>query len=231
MDQQWLGAPEDVVAPSRLAAAMLRQLRPNLRDVHRSAGRIAELEHCRRLRGSGCRDQTGHATGVSGMIITERLGPYSFGADPGSWTDWQVVGERVLDSNGTHSWSLLSSDISLDAHWFPSRTLSVRGLSFSMDFAARTPAGAIATPESSTWAMMLIGFAGLGLAGYRTSRRHRRSIHFPKGYVRDDVQFTATKISTVRTGAGTYLESPKQGPGKSRWRNEIDERCDRRIGP
>jgi hypothetical protein len=26
-------------------------------------------------------------------------------------------------------------------------------------------------PEASTWAMMLIGFAGLGLAGYRRARR------------------------------------------------------------
>jgi hypothetical protein len=26
-------------------------------------------------------------------------------------------------------------------------------------------------PESSTWAMMLVGLAGLGLAGYRTSRK------------------------------------------------------------
>jgi hypothetical protein len=26
-------------------------------------------------------------------------------------------------------------------------------------------------PESSTWAMMLLGFAGLGFAGYRTSRK------------------------------------------------------------
>jgi hypothetical protein len=26
-------------------------------------------------------------------------------------------------------------------------------------------------PETSTWAMMLVGFAGLGLAGYRTSRK------------------------------------------------------------
>ena len=26
-------------------------------------------------------------------------------------------------------------------------------------------------PEPSTWAMMLIGFAGLGYAGYRTSRK------------------------------------------------------------
>jgi hypothetical protein len=26
-------------------------------------------------------------------------------------------------------------------------------------------------PETSTWAMMVIGFAGLGYAGYRASRR------------------------------------------------------------
>ena len=126
-------------------------------------------------------DQSGHATGASGMIITERLGPYSFGADPGSWTDWQVVGERVLDSDGTHSWSLLSPDISPDAHWLPLELYRFEGSSFSMDFVARTPAGASATPELSTWAMMLIGFAGLGLAGYRTARRHRRSIQFPEG--------------------------------------------------
>ncbi len=27
------------------------------------------------------------------------------------------------------------------------------------------------TPEPSTWAMMLLGFAGLGFAGYRKSRK------------------------------------------------------------
>jgi hypothetical protein len=29
----------------------------------------------------------------------------------------------------------------------------------------------VATPEPSTWAMMTLGFAGLGFAGYRASRR------------------------------------------------------------
>jgi hypothetical protein len=33
----------------------------------------------------------------------------------------------------------------------------------------------IAVPEPSTWAMMLLGFAGLGLAGYRASRTTRRA--------------------------------------------------------
>jgi hypothetical protein len=126
-------------------------------------------------------DLTGHAMGVSGMIVTERLESDGFGADPNSLTDWVVVGERTLDSNGTHSWSLLSPDISLDAHWLPIELYRFEGSSFSMDFAAIAPAGASATPEPSTWAMMLIGFAGLGVAGYRSSRNYRRPINVPEG--------------------------------------------------
>jgi hypothetical protein len=31
-------------------------------------------------------------------------------------------------------------------------------------------APAVLVPESSTWAMMLVGFAGVGFAGYRSTR-------------------------------------------------------------
>jgi hypothetical protein len=34
----------------------------------------------------------------------------------------------------------------------------------------------VTAPESSTWVMMLIGFAGLGYAGYRASRKTARAI-------------------------------------------------------
>jgi hypothetical protein len=34
-----------------------------------------------------------------------------------------------------------------------------------------TPGGATAVPETSTWAMLLLGFAGLGYAGFRRSKR------------------------------------------------------------
>jgi hypothetical protein len=118
-------------------------------------------------------DATGRAMGVSGMVVIERLEPDGFGAD------WLVVGEQTLDGNGTHSWSLLSSGISLDAPWRPGDLYQFEGSSFSMDFAAASPTGAGATPEPSTWAMILIGFAGLGLAAYRSSRNNQRSIHFP----------------------------------------------------
>jgi hypothetical protein len=124
-------------------------------------------------------DATGRAMGVSGMSVIERLEPDGFGAD------WVVVRERTLDSNGSHSWSLLSSGISSDAPWLPGDLYQFEGSSFLTDFAAASPASAGATPEPSTWAMILIGFAGLGLAGYRSSRNNQRSIHFPNGiYVR-----------------------------------------------
>ncbi len=35
------------------------------------------------------------------------------------------------------------------------------------------PFQAATAPEPSTWAMMLAGFAGLGIAGYRQSNRQR----------------------------------------------------------
>ena len=109
-------------------------------------------------------DSTGHAMGVSGMVVTERL-------EPGSLTDWVVVGERDLDSSGIHSWSLLSADISPDAHWLPIELYRFEDSSLSTDFAAGTPTGA--APEVSTWVMMLIGFAMLGVAGYQNSKEHR----------------------------------------------------------
>ena len=116
-------------------------------------------------------DLTGHTMGLSGMVVTERLEPDSFSGDPGLPADWVVVGERVLDSNGTHSWALLSNDISLDAHWLPIELYRFEDSSFSMNFEAGAPAGA--TPEASTWAMMLIGFACLAVAGYGNTKKHQ----------------------------------------------------------
>ncbi len=39
-----------------------------------------------------------------------------------------------------------------------------------------TPAGDPVVPEPSTWAMMLLGFAGLGYAGYRSRRARLDSL-------------------------------------------------------
>ncbi|MGO9422320.1 PEP-CTERM sorting domain-containing protein [Roseiarcus sp.] len=43
---------------------------------------------------------------------------------------------------------------------------------FGVDFVVGDPPGATAVPEPSTWAMMLLGFIGLGFVGNRALRRH-----------------------------------------------------------
>jgi hypothetical protein len=124
-------------------------------------------------------DSTGHMTGMSGMTVIERLAPDGFAADPGSLTDWVVTGERTLDSDGIHSWSLLSPEISPDARWLPIEHYRFEDASLSMNFAAAASAGA--TPEASTWAMALVGFLWLSVAGYRSNRKRRRPVHFLEG--------------------------------------------------
>ena len=42
---------------------------------------------------------------------------------------------------------------------------------FSLLISAGVPNVPFAVPEPSSWAMMLLGFVGLGFAGYRASRR------------------------------------------------------------
>jgi hypothetical protein len=45
------------------------------------------------------------------------------------------------------------------------------GVSYTSDSGAFLSSPATAVPEPSTWAMMLIGFAGLSFAGYRRTRK------------------------------------------------------------
>jgi len=65
-------------------------------------------------------------------------------------------------STGTDSWSCPEG---VDfAEQFIASTLY-------LDVTAPFPPPPPEIPESSTWAMMFVGFAGLGLAGFRASRR------------------------------------------------------------
>jgi hypothetical protein len=119
-------------------------------------------------------DANGHAMGVGGAIVVERLESDALG----SLTNWVVVSERSLDEDGSHSWSRLSG-VPSDALWQPNDLYRFEGSSFSTDLAAGGAAGA--TPEPSTWMMLLIGFAGLSFAGYRNSRNWRFSTLVRKG--------------------------------------------------
>ncbi len=113
-------------------------------------------------------DSAGHPMGLGGTVVVERLEPGGAGL---LLTNWVVVSERTIDENGSHTWSLLSG-LPSDAPWLPSNLYRFEGSSLSSDLLGETPT----TPEASTWVMMLIGFAGLGLAGYRSSKIHSRPI-------------------------------------------------------
>jgi hypothetical protein len=61
-----------------------------------------------------------------------------------------------------------------------------------------------AVPEPSTWAMVLIGFAGLGFAGYRASRKPFRSLsdHFD---VRESPRVGCVKIQRLRVSGASFF--------------------------
>jgi hypothetical protein len=116
-------------------------------------------------------DAAGHQMGVSGMNVVERLE-----TDASGLASWVVVSERTVDQNGSHSWSLLSG-VPSEAPWLLGDLYRFEGSSFSVDLLADSPT----TPEASTWVMMLIGFAGLGFAGYRNSGNGKFSRPMRKG--------------------------------------------------
>ena len=61
------------------------------------------------------------------------------------------------DGGGSFLDSIVSEDVSL------------AGENMNDSFVTISPESTV--PEPSTWAMMLLGFAGLGFSGYRASRR------------------------------------------------------------
>jgi hypothetical protein len=98
------------------------------------------------------------------MVVIERLEPNSFGAD------WLVEGERTLDSNGAHSWFLCRP--AFRRMRLGSRAPFTGSNLFVFD-GPRSGRARWRRPEASTWVMMLIGFAGRSVAGYRSSGDQR----------------------------------------------------------
>ena len=103
-------------------------------------------------------DLNGHALGVSGVVTIERAAPDIF-QDFGVITAWNVGGEQVLDSAGTHAWEALYRDASPYARWLPIQ---------SYRFEVTSPQTAI--PEPRSWELIGIGFVALASAAMARRR-------------------------------------------------------------
>ena len=88
-------------------------------------------------------------------------------ADPSGVDTWWQWGNETTGGVG-----YFSTD---DQSWFiegPGLGVPLPEAEISASFTRRS----IAAPEPSTWAMMLLGFAGLGYAGYRRARADRSTL-------------------------------------------------------
>jgi PEP-CTERM motif len=114
-------------------------------------------------------------------------GPTSFGADVATFASssfGDIFGVNAKGPNGTGvdvpfnyvSGTALSGSATFDGQTFASLGLTPGTYAYAWGSGPTADSltvkiGAAATPEPGTWAMMLIGFAALGLAGFRATRR------------------------------------------------------------
>jgi fibro-slime domain-containing protein len=127
--------------------------------------------------GTGSNDGSGFQAaifrGVLNVPTTESV-TFSFGADDDSFL--ALDNTIISQEGGIHGVSAApvttsvltpgSYDLTL---FYTDRHETGAGLYFSLDTSGVTISTGV--PEASTWAMMLIGFAGLGFAGYRQSKK------------------------------------------------------------
>jgi unsaturated chondroitin disaccharide hydrolase len=94
-----------------------------------------------------------------------------------------TTGESVLKDGYTGTSTGVNTALIYGDYYFTEALLRLQDvLDGKPDWAMYTPAGSdplaasLVAPEPSTWAMMLLGFAGLGLASYGRSRKHRLAV-------------------------------------------------------
>jgi hypothetical protein len=103
---------------------------------------------------------------------------FLLGSDDDSfiYVDGQLIGQNP-GVHGVTNVDFTSPVLSAGAHsievFYADREQTGAFLSLSLETSGVviTPPPTTAVPEASTWAMLLVGFAGLGLAGYRQSRK------------------------------------------------------------
>jgi hypothetical protein len=99
---------------------------------------------------------------TSGGPVVETLGEYSGGdfSDPGPYQPPTVVGTFLIPDDAT--------GLTISGTFGNSAVSTSAGVNVCLGSGS---CGVATIPEASTWVMMLAGFAGLGFAGYRASRK------------------------------------------------------------
>jgi hypothetical protein len=120
---------------------------------------------------------SGHVLVLTGSIFAATTGSASFslGSDDGSmmWINNAVA----VSNDGDHGFEYQSANVALTAGWNTVKIVQYEngggtGLSVLENGAALggSTIATTAVPETSTWLMMLSGFAGLGFVGYRRNK-------------------------------------------------------------
>jgi PEP-CTERM motif len=130
----------------------------------------------------------GSASGAPADFYTGFVGPASFGSggvttansSAGDYVGIQMsdLPPDVFVPHGYVSGNPLSDTSIYDGQTFSSLGVTPGTYKWTWGRGANqnfTLVVGTVVPEPSTWAMMLIGFAGLGLIGYRSAGRRRRS--------------------------------------------------------
>jgi hypothetical protein len=120
-----------------------------------------------------------HAVVLTGFIDLTTGDLLSLGSDDGSAL-W-INGSLLLDNDGDHGFTTVSGNYAGPSGWQQIEILQfedggVTGLTAELNNAPLGGAAISTTsgvPEPATWALVMLGFAGLGFAGYRRNRGAR----------------------------------------------------------
>ena len=94
----------------------------------------------------------------------------------GSYLDTSPSGEAVLTDGYTGTAEGTNTALIYGDYYFTEALLRLQNvLDGEPDWVLYSPAATSAVPEPATWTMMLLGFAGLGFAGYRRRPRSSRA--------------------------------------------------------
>ena len=98
------------------------------------------------------------------------------GALSSSYLDTSPSGEAVLTDGYTGTVHGTNTALIYGDYYFTEALLRLQNvLEGQPDWVLYSPAATSVVPEPATWTMMLLGFAGLGFAGYRRRPRSSRA--------------------------------------------------------